>query len=274
MAYVRTRLGRWFYEERGARRRDVDADIVLLHGLLFDGGMWKAQIEPLSALGRVVVFDGPGHGKSNELPPPFSLEDHALALVDALDELGVRRAVTVGLSWGGMLSMRLALARPERVAAMALLDTSAEREEPVKRVKYRLFASFARRYGLPLWFVERELARTMFGPATLRERPELVARFTRYVNGFARDPMVRAAKAVAIKRGSIVDKLASIKAPTLVVCGRDDAATPPERSEEIARGIPGAKLVWIEACGHMSAIERPKEVNDAVVPFVREHVGA
>jgi 3-oxoadipate enol-lactonase len=272
MAYVRTRLGRWFYEERGARRRASDADIVLLHGLLFDGWMWKAQVEPLSTLGRVLVFDGPGHGKSNELPPPFSIEDHALALADAFDELGVAKAVTVGLSWGGMLSMRLAIQRPERVAAMALLDTSADREEPVKRVKYRLFASFARRYGLPLWFVQRELAHIMFGPTTLRERPELVPQFTRHVNGFARDAMVRAAKAVVIKRTSIVAKLGAIKAPTLVVCGREDAATPPAKAEEIARGIPGARLVWIEGSGHMSAIERPKEVNDVVVPFVREHV--
>ena len=79
MPYVRTRLGRWFYEERGAAKRPGDPAIVLWHGLLFDGGMWRHQIEPLAALGRVVVFDGPGHGKS-EVPPPFSLEDNADAM--------------------------------------------------------------------------------------------------------------------------------------------------------------------------------------------------
>src|ERR1700690_3109083 len=85
MPYVRTRLGRWFYEERGKAKREGDPAILLLHGLLFDGGMWRAQVEPLSALGRVLIIDGSGHGKS-EAPPRFTLEDHADALaIDAFN---------------------------------------------------------------------------------------------------------------------------------------------------------------------------------------------
>ena len=57
MPYVRTRLGRWFYEERGRAKKEGDPAIILLHALLFDGGMWRAQVEPLSALGRVIVVD-------------------------------------------------------------------------------------------------------------------------------------------------------------------------------------------------------------------------
>ena len=148
MAYVRTRLGRWFYEERGATRRKGDPAIVLLHGLLFDGGMWRAQVEPLAAIGRVLVFDGPGHGRS-EAPPPFSLEDHCEALTDALTALGVDRAVLVGLSWGGMVAMRVAIQHPARVAALALFDTSADAETRGRAVKYRMLAAFARRVGVP-----------------------------------------------------------------------------------------------------------------------------
>ena len=56
MPYVRTRLGRWFYEERGKAKREDDPAIILLHGLLFDGGMWRKQVEPLARAGfRVVV---------------------------------------------------------------------------------------------------------------------------------------------------------------------------------------------------------------------------
>ena len=80
MPYVRTRLGRLFYEERGESRRPGDPAILLLHGLLFDGGMWRGQIEALSALGRVIIMDGPGHGKS-EPPPRFTMEEHADALL-------------------------------------------------------------------------------------------------------------------------------------------------------------------------------------------------
>jgi pimeloyl-ACP methyl ester carboxylesterase len=272
MAYVRTRLGRWFYEERGATKRKGDATIVLLHSLLCDAGMWKHQIEPLAALGRVVMFDGPGHGKSTELPPPFSLEDHADAMMDAFSELSIDRAVLVGLSWGGMLSMRIAIQHPKRAAALALLDTSADAELPKNVVKYRLFNSFARRFGLPTWFVDRQLAPLFFSDETIRERPELIERFARHTNGFSREGMARAAKAVVIKRVSILDKLSRIDAPTLVMCGRGDRATPPHRAEEITRGIRGAKLVWIERAGHLSALEEPDQVNAALVPFVRENL--
>src|SRR6185312_944261 len=108
MPYVRTRLGRWFYEERGTAKRPGDATIVLWHSLLCDGGMWRDQLEPLAQLGRVVSFDGPGHGKSEE-PPVFNLEDNVEGLVDAFGELGIDKAIHVGLSWGDMIGMRLAL---------------------------------------------------------------------------------------------------------------------------------------------------------------------
>ena len=74
-----------FYDEHGAARRPGDPTIVLLHGLLFDGGMWREQLEALASLGRVIVMDGPGHGKS-EPPPRFMMEEHADALQDAFGE--------------------------------------------------------------------------------------------------------------------------------------------------------------------------------------------
>ncbi len=273
MPYVRTRLGRWFYEERGKPRKAGDAAVILLHGLLFDGGMWDAQLPALSEVGRVVVLDGPGHGKS-EVPPPFSLEDHAEALLDVFRELKIDRAVLVGLSWGGMVSMRAAMVHPSHIAAMVLLDTSAAAEDLRLRVKYRLFVSFARRFGLPPALVNRELLPLMFTPRTLRERPELGTSFTRMVNGFPREGVARAALAVVIHRKDVTAKLAGVRVPTLVICGREDRATEGRHSESLARTIPGAKLVWIEDSGHMSAIERPREVNLALVPFVREHLGS
>jgi len=273
MAYVRTRLGRWFYEERGAARRERDACIVLLHGLLFDGGMWDACTGPLAELGRVVVIDGPGHGKS-EVPPPFTLEDHAEALLDVFRELKIARAVLVGLSWGGMLSMRVAIAHPTHVAAMALLDTSADAEKFSDTLKFRMLVALARRYGMPDALVERELAPLMFGAKTLRERPELVQRAARRVNGFPREGVARAALAVSIERKSVLAKLGTVLAPTLVMCGRDDRATLPVHSEAIASHVKGARLVWIEDSGHMSPIEQPDAVNATLVPFVREQLRA
>ncbi len=275
MPYVRTRLGRWFYEERGHAKHEDDPAIVLLHGLLFDGGMWRKQVEPLSALGRVIVIDGPGHGKS-ESPPRFSLEDHADALaIDAFNELKIKKSIPIGLSWGGMIALRTAIQHPMRVAALAVLDSSAEAESLRDKVKYRAFIAFARRYGIPRWFADRELAPLMFGPRTLAERgPELMTTFTRTVNGFPRDGLARACLAVVVHRKDVTPKLRGVAAPTLVICGRDDRSTPPQKSQSMTGKIRDARLEWIDQCGHMSAIERPDEVNDLLVPFVRAHAGS
>jgi 3-oxoadipate enol-lactonase len=233
--------------------------------------MFRHQIEPLSALGRVLVFDGPGHGKS-EVPPPFTLEDNATALVDAFEELRVERAIVVGLSWGGMLAMRLALAYPARVRALALLDASADAERPARAVKYRLFVSLARRVGMPPALLERQIVPLFFAAGTRRDRPELVERFVRAANGFPLEGLARAALAVVVHRRSITDRLGAVRAPTLVLCGREDSATEVERSERIAQRIPGAQLVVIDGAGHLSALEQPQQVNDALVPFVATHL--
>ncbi len=267
MAYVRTRLGRLFYEERGSQRRSGDPAIVLLHGLLFDGGMWCGQVEPLSALGRVVVLDGPGHGKS-EPAPRFMLEDHADALFDAFGELGIRRAVVVGLSWGGMVGMRLALQHPAKVAGLAVLDASAEVDALAKRVKYRAFIALHRRVGFPYTLFEKELAPQMFGSRTLAARPELLETSYRRAMGFDRGGFSRAAIAVVVHRKNILPELPRIRTPTLVMCGSEDQSTPRERSEAIANAIPHAKLVVIDGVGHMSALEAPAAVNAHLVPFV------
>jgi 3-oxoadipate enol-lactonase len=271
MPYLRTRLGRWFYQERGEAKKKGDPVIVLLHSLLCDGRMWAGQVEPLSALGRVVVVDGPGHGKS-EAPPKFSLEEHADALYDVIGELRSERAIFVGLSWGGMISMRFAIQHPKSLRAMVIMDSSADRQPRAESIRYRAFISFARRFGVPRALVEREIAPKMYAPQTLRAHPELVDAFTRQINGYEREGLARACKAVVVHRTSILDKLGGIDTPTLVVCGREDAATPPDKSEEIARGIRGAKLVFIEDAGHLSAVEQPQRVNDVLVPFVREQL--
>ena len=226
----------------------------------------------MAELGRVVVIDGPGHGRS-EIPPPFSLDDHARALVDALDALGIFKSVLVGLSWGGMVAMRVALDNPMRVVALGLVGTSADGESLAHRAKYRVLNSFARSLGLPKALVRRELAPVLFGPRAIEEQPALIERWYRALVGFPRQGVARAVKAVVLHRASIVDKLRAIGCPTLVVVGEDDRALPPPHAQAIAARVPRATLVTIDGAGHSSPLERPTRVRDALVPFVRDQLG-
>jgi len=252
-----------FYEEHG----DGPSVIVLLHGLLFDGGMWNELLGPLAELGRVIVIDGPGHGKS-EPAPRFVLEDHADALFDAFGELGVRDAVLAGLSWGGMVAMRMALQHAERVRGLALLDTSAESEHWVRVVRYRAFIAMHRRFGTPYALYRKQIAPLLFSDRAIETQREMIDASYRHTMGFGRDGLARAALAVVVHRRNILGDLPRVKAPTLVMCGTEDRSTPPERSRAIAGAIPGAELALLEGLGHMSVLEDPRAVEARLVPFV------
>jgi pimeloyl-ACP methyl ester carboxylesterase len=272
MPYVKTRLGRWFYDEDSSGDAKAGGRaIVLLPSLLCDGSMWRGQRAPLARLGRVLTFDPPGHGKS-DVPPPFTLDEHTRALIDAFDALDVTRAVVVGLSWGGMTAMRLALYRPERLAAMVLLDTSADGTRLRERIEYRALCALALRIGLPPSLVRARVVPLMFADWTQKRQPELVDEFVRTMSGFPVPGLVRAAHAVSIERGSIVPQLQNVATPTLVGYGEDDVAIPATHARRIASRIGGAELVTFPRTGHLSALEDPDGVNAAVVPFVAEHM--
>jgi 3-oxoadipate enol-lactonase len=275
MAYLRTRLGRWFYEdlEKEGTRASGEPTIVLLHSLLCDGSMWRGQVAPLRALGRVVVFDGPGHGKS-EVPPPFTLEDHARTLVEAFGELGIARAVVVGLSWGGMLAMRIALSHPEKLAAMVVLDASADGTLLRERIEYRAMCVIARKIGLPPLLMYKKVVPLMFAAQTRERAPELVDEFVRKVGGFPREGVTLATTAVSIDRPSILERLREINVPTLIGYGEEDLATPAPHSRRIAGRIAGSIMVPFAGAAHLSALEAPAVVNAAIVPFVREHMAS
>jgi pimeloyl-ACP methyl ester carboxylesterase len=269
--YVRTRLGRLWVEERGVASREGAPAIVLWHSLLCDGGMWRGQVGPLSALGRVILFDGPGHGRS-DVPEPFDLRENVAAIGDALDALRVDRAIWIGLSWGGMVGMRLALAHPRRVAALALMDTAARKDTRLRRLRYAALAMVVRPAGLPRGLFDAQIAPKMFAPRTLRERPELADELFERLS--SRDPtgIGRAAIAVTVTRDDIEPALKGIRCPTLVLHGDEDRALPLSWGRAIADRIPGARMAVIRGAGHLAALEQPDAVNAELVPFVREHL--
>jgi 3-oxoadipate enol-lactonase len=269
MPYASTALGRWWYEDLGGSAGGPA--IVLLHGLMLDRSSWAAQSGSLARLARVVVMDGPGHGRS-DVPPPFGLDAHADALVEALGAIGVRRAVLVGHSWGGLVAMRVAVRRRELVAGLVLVGASAEAEARPSRLEYEAYLALMRLIGIPRWFVRARIAAIVYGSNARRVRPGLVDELHDTIAAHPRAGFLRAAAAV-VRRGPLLDDLRRVRAPTLVVCGREDRTMPPFRSLEIARAIPGARLALVDS-GHTPQVERPDQLGAALMPFVRECVEA
>lgn len=260
--HVSTRVGSLAVEETGS-----GPPVLLWPSLFTNRTMWRHQRAALEERYRLLLVDPPGHGDSGPPRDDYTLDDCATAAVEVLDAFEIRRATWVGLSWGGMTAMRAAIARPKRVRALALFDTSADREPTKQRLADMVMAAVYRRLGLA-GFLARAIRPLMIGETSERLRPELMDEdVTAHVRGLEREGVLAAVKAI-IHRDSIVPELPRIACPTLVAVGEEDRATPPRFARAIAEGIPGARLHVIPGAGHLSALEAPDEVNRLLGPFL------
>jgi 3-oxoadipate enol-lactonase len=259
-------------ERAGARiHYEVDGAgpvLVLGHSLLFDGRMWAGVVPGLARHFRVINVDARCHRHSTG-SGRFSIEDLAADWLAILDRENASRALLCGLSLGGMTAMRVALRAPERVSAMALLDTSADPEAPGDRLQYRVLAEIQRLVRLDR-VVDPIVERKMFGRTARREQPELVARGMEIVREKQPRAVYPALRAV-FDRQSVAERLGEIRCPTLVLCGEEDEATAPDRSRRIAERIPGASLHMIARAGHCSVMEQPAEVEKLLIEFFGRH---
>ncbi|MSO76810.1 MAG: alpha/beta fold hydrolase [Alphaproteobacteria bacterium] len=223
--------------------------LLLLPGLLCDARLWVPQRAALGDLAEIVVAD------LTQQESMRAMAEAALALVP-----GERQVAVAGLSMGGYVAMEIACTWPERVSRLALLDTRAQPDSPVAAAARRDLLGLARQGRFK--GVTRRLLPTLIHPSRLADvaLTQLVMAMAEAVGreGFFRQ--MRAIMARADRRPA----LAAICCPTLVLCGREDARTPPADSEEIAALIPGAKLALIETCGHLTSLEQPGPVNEAL----------
>ncbi len=262
------------FEEHGSEGRgaqDSRLPIVLGHSFLCDGEMWREQLPALSGDHRVINVDFRGHGRSSRLTAPFTLYDAVSDVIAVLDELGIERAVWCGLSIGGMVALRAALAHPERVAGLILLDTDAGPETLGHRLKYRAMGAFAKRFGLgPLL---PSVARLMFAATTRREQPALVAEWKARFAAVDVPSALHGLDAL-IRRDSLLGRLPEIAVPTLLLVGEEDRSLPVPFSRRIHERLSDSSLEIIPGAGHLSALEQPARVNEAITAFLAARASA
>lgn len=248
------------FEEVGA-----GPPVVLGHSFLCSGRMWREQLPALASGYRVLNLDVRGHGASSAVTEPFTLYDAVSDVVAVMDELGIDQAVWCGLSIGGMVALRAALTCPDRVAALVLLDTDAGAEVPLRKAKYRAMGVAARMFGIgPLL---SPIARLMFGATTRRTNPGLVTEWKGEFSSVHVPSVLHGLEAL-MRRDSLLDRLPEITAPTLVLVGAEDRSLPPPLSRRIHDSLRDSRFVQVPAAGHLSALERPEAVNEALLDFL------
>jgi len=222
--------------------------------------LWRAQLPELAARFRVVRYDHRGHGASPVPSGPYQLSDLGGDVLAVLDHLGLERAHVAGVSLGGMVGMWLAAAAPERVDRLALVCTSALLGPPEV---WQERAAAVRAGGMAA-VVDTVLAR-WFTPGFLAAHPDTVEWIRAMLA--STPPEGYASCCAAIETMDLTPVLGRIAAPTLVVVGADDPATPREHGERIAAGIPGARLEVVPDAAHMAVVEQPAAVTGLLRDF-------
>lgn len=221
--------------------------LVLLPGLLCDRALWRAQTEGLADVAEPWVAD-------------LTRDDSMVAMARRVLDAAPPRFALAGLSMGGYVAQQVVREAPERVTRLALLDTSARTDTPEQRQRRLDLIALAERGEFK--GVSDRLLPVFVHPDRLGDAA-LTGAIKEMTQRVGKDAFLRQQKAI-MGRIDSRPSLPRIACPTLVLVGREDVLTPPERHEEIAGLIPGARLETIEHCGHMSTMERPDAVNAAL----------
>ncbi|MEA2322731.1 MAG: 3-oxoadipate enol-lactonase [Solirubrobacteraceae bacterium] len=239
-----------------------DAPVLLLSNSLGSTmEMWDPQVQRLSDDFRIVRYDTRGHGAAPVPPGPYGLDDLGGDVLALMDRLGLDRVHFAGLSLGGMLGMWMGLNAPERLDRLALLCTSAMLSQDHD---WAARAALVRAEGTEA--VADAVVERWFTPAFREANPEVNARMRAMIAATPSEGY--AGCCGAIERMDFLAELRNVRAPTLVIAGADDPATPPRHAEKMAELIPGARLEVVEQAAHLANFEQPEIVTE----LLREHL--
>ena len=223
--------------------------------------MWDAQAEALSAHYRCLRYDTRGHGRSKVADHPVGIGDLADDLAGLFDALSIPKAHIVGLSLGGMTGQAFALRYPDRTQSLTLMATAAYLP-PVEGWEQR--ATIVCRDGMAA--IADAVISRWFTPPFAQDFPEKVAAVRKRF--LEMDPRGYAVCCRVIRDMDLRQDIGLITAPTLVIAGADDPATPVAMMEDIRERIADSELVVLPRAAHLLAIEQAERANRHLLGFL------
>ncbi|MGH3728111.1 MAG: alpha/beta fold hydrolase [Micromonosporaceae bacterium] len=240
--------------------------LVFVHGAAEDSRSWQPQVAGLADEFTVVAWDEPGAGRSSDLPDGFGLADFADCLAALIEALELGPGHIAGLSWGGTVVLELYRRHPGLVATLIMIDTYAgwKGSLPADEVRERV-AGARRMLAAPPQDFDPTL------PDLFASDPP--AEFVPLLTAIAADvrPATLVHQLTLMAEADQRDLLPRIAVPTLLIWGELDARSPLSVARQFEEAIPDTTLVVIEGAGHVSNLERPAQVNEAVREFCRAH---
>jgi 3-oxoadipate enol-lactonase len=242
-------------------RQGAGPDLVLIHGLGLDHRAWEMAAGSLAGSFTVHTYDLPGHG-ARPVPVSYTIDDLAAECRALLEAAGIRRAHVAGYSLGGLVAQALAADHPSLVDRLVLIDTTPRYDATWQQI-WRERAELARRQGtqalrealLKAWFTDAFLAAD--GPAVRYVRDALAA-----MPGEA-----YALGCEALAGADLHARAASIRLPTLVVCGEEDGPLFRDAAQWFVATLDDARLAWIPG-KHAAVLENPAQFAAAAANFL------
>lgn len=248
------------FEDRPAIIDRKRVPLVLLHAFPVGPQMWDEVVELLA--GRNLVMSLPGFGNSPIPDGPANLDDAADALAVSLDQAGIDEAVIAGLSLGGYVALSFVERHADRVAGLALLDTNMGADSPQKRAEREQQVAAVRAEGTEVLSVD-----ALLGTTTKATAPLVVANAEQYAREANPDGVVWALEAMAARpERTYVVREAGV--PVLILAGDEDELSPISVLRDPLLEVSDVRAVTIAGAGHLTAMEKPQEVAEALDELV------
>lgn len=247
------------YEESGK-----GLPLVLLHGFPLDSRIWAKQREELGHMFHVITPDLRGFGKSQS-QQSFTLGTLADDVHALLAEIGALPCVLGGLSMGGYVVLEYAKKYPSELRGLVFIDTKAEGDTPEGKEGRTKMVKLVQEKGSPA--VADQMMPKMLAPDAEKNRPDIAKELRAIMESCPPTTIANALLAMR-DRADHSANLPSIAVPTLILVGDADSITPPAMSQKMHDAIPHSQLTIIRGSGHMSCMEQPDQVNQAIREFV------
>jgi 3-oxoadipate enol-lactonase len=245
-----------------------DAPIVcFVHSLASDGGMWAEQVAATLDGGfRVLRVDMRGHGGSEAIPGPYSMDALADDVAALLELLKIERTHFVGLSVGAMIGQSLAIRYGAKISSLLLCDSQPS-APPTARASWSAPLAMVRQSN-SLTPVRSGMLRAFLSDAFKARRPARWAQIESTL--LATSPTGFEGCVAAMSDFDFTADLPSVRTPTLVLCGAADPMTPPAENQRLAALIPGARYEEIPDARHFANVEQPETFNRILTEWLNE----
>ncbi|MCW8894344.1 MAG: alpha/beta hydrolase [Sulfurimonas sp.] len=241
--------------------------IVFIHGFPFNHSAWQAQIEMFSADYYCIAYDIRGLGDSVVGDGQFTMESFVDDLSTIIDKMSLDKPILCAHSMGGYISLRALQRMQERFLAVILLDTVSGADNNEGKLKRAAAIKKINSEGLTPFV--KDFITLCYGELYKREHLE---DFQKRIDLSASyNPLgVKGCLLAMLSRNDTTQYLSSITIPSLLICGEEDALTPPSAMKEMSQEMKNSEFVLIKNSAHMSAIENPVDVNSAIKSFLEK----